>query len=40
VTFGRRLSDADAFSSKLPDTIAKSFAKAVPVFTLLASVRG
>jgi uncharacterized protein (TIGR02453 family) len=40
VTFGRRLSDADAFAPKLPDTIAKSFAKALPVFTLLASVRG
>ena len=40
VTFGRRLADADVFSPKLPDVIARSFAKAVPVFTLLASIRG
>ena len=38
VTFGRRLADAEVLSARLPDTIAKSFAKAVPVFTLLASI--
>ncbi|MFN8620350.1 MAG: DUF2461 domain-containing protein [Chloroflexota bacterium] len=40
VTFGRRLADAEVFSPKLPETIAKSFAKAVPLFELLASLPG
>lgn len=40
VTFGRRLADAEVLSPKLPETIAKSFAKAVPVFALLASIEG
>ena len=38
VTFGRRLADEDVFSPKLPETMAKSFARAKPVFELLASV--
>ncbi len=39
VIFSRRLSDAEVFSPSLPETIAVSFAKAVPVFALLASLR-
>jgi uncharacterized protein (TIGR02453 family) len=39
VTFGRRLADAEVFSPRLPETIAKSFAKAVPVFELLTTIR-
>jgi uncharacterized protein (TIGR02453 family) len=39
VIFSRRLSDTEVFSPKLPETIAKSFAKAVPVFDLLASIK-
>ena len=38
VTFGRRLADDEAFSPQLPDTIARSFAKALPVMRLLASI--
>jgi uncharacterized protein (TIGR02453 family) len=38
VTFGRRLSDADAFSADLPDTVARSFAAAMPVLRLLAEL--
>lgn len=39
VTFGRRLSDEEVFSAQLPETIAKSLARAKPVFELLASVK-
>jgi len=39
VTFGRRLSDADAYSPELPDTVARSFAAALPVLRLLAELR-
>ena len=39
VVFSRRLSDADVFSPDLPETMATSFAKALPVFALLASLR-
>jgi uncharacterized protein (TIGR02453 family) len=36
VTFGRRLSDADALSPKLPDILADAFADGLPVMRLLA----
>jgi uncharacterized protein (TIGR02453 family) len=39
VTFGRRLSDDEVLSPDLPDILADSFAKAMPVFRLLASLR-
>jgi uncharacterized protein (TIGR02453 family) len=39
VTFGRRLSDDEAFSPRLPDVVADEFAAAVPVMRLLASLR-
>jgi uncharacterized protein (DUF2461 family) len=38
LTFGRRLSDADALSPGLPDLIADSLAAALPVFRLLAGL--
>jgi uncharacterized protein (TIGR02453 family) len=38
VTFGRRLSDADAMSPSLPDLVAESFESAMPVFRYLASI--
>jgi uncharacterized protein (TIGR02453 family) len=38
ITFGRRLSDDEALSQELPDTLADAFADAVPVFRLLASL--
>ena len=38
VTFGRRLSDDEAFSSRLPDVIADDLAAAVPLLRLLASL--
>ncbi len=38
VTFGRRLSDDEAFSPGLPDILAGIFADAVPVFRLLAEL--
>jgi uncharacterized protein (TIGR02453 family) len=38
VTFGRRLSDADAMSPALPDVIADSFEAAMPVMRYLAAV--
>lgn len=38
VTFGHRLSDADVMSPDLPDTIADSFAVAVPVMRWLAGL--
>jgi uncharacterized protein (TIGR02453 family) len=38
VTFGRRLSDDDAFSPELPDVIADAFAAAIPVMRLLANL--
>jgi len=39
VTFGRRVGDEEVLSSKLPDILADAFAKAEPVFRLLASLR-
>jgi uncharacterized protein (TIGR02453 family) len=39
VGFGRRMSDEEAFSPDLPDTIARSFSTAVPVLRLLSSIR-
>jgi uncharacterized protein (TIGR02453 family) len=38
VTFGRRLADDDIYSPALPDTIADSFAAAVPVMRFLATL--
>jgi uncharacterized protein (TIGR02453 family) len=38
VTFGRRLSDADAISPTLPETIADTFEVATPVMRLLAEL--
>jgi uncharacterized protein (TIGR02453 family) len=38
VTFGRRLSDADAMSPALPDLVADTFDAAMPVMRYLASV--
>jgi uncharacterized protein (TIGR02453 family) len=38
VTFGRRLSDAEATSPALPDLITDSFATALPVLRYLASI--
>jgi uncharacterized protein (TIGR02453 family) len=35
ITFGRRLSDEEAFSPELPDLVADSFAAALPVLRLL-----
>jgi uncharacterized protein (TIGR02453 family) len=39
VVFGRRLSDAEALSADLPDTLADGYAAAVPVFRLLGTLR-
>jgi uncharacterized protein (TIGR02453 family) len=36
VVFGRRLSDADAFSARLPDIVADSLATAVPLLGFLS----
>jgi hypothetical protein len=36
VTFGRRLSDDEVLSPELPNILADAFAKAMPVFRLLA----
>ncbi len=36
VVFGRRLSDSDAFSPRLPDLLADALEAALPVFRLLA----
>lgn len=38
VTFGRRLSDADATSPKLPSVIAESFAVGTPLLRYLATI--
>ncbi len=38
VTFGRRLSDAEALSPDLPDTLAEAFVAASPVLGLLAAL--
>ena len=38
VTFGRRLSDEDAMSPNLPETLADAFAVATPVMRLLAEL--
>jgi uncharacterized protein (TIGR02453 family) len=40
LTFGRRLSEDEAFSPALPDILADDFASAVPVFRFLATLRG
>jgi uncharacterized protein (TIGR02453 family) len=39
IVFGRRLSDAEVRSAKLPDLIADGFGAALPVFRFLASLR-
>jgi uncharacterized protein (TIGR02453 family) len=39
VTFGRRVSDEEVLSPKLPDILADAFAKAEPVFHLLAALQ-
>jgi len=39
VTFGRRLSDDDAFSPELPDILADAFAIGTPLLRYLASIR-
>ncbi|MGH2463205.1 MAG: DUF2461 domain-containing protein [Candidatus Limnocylindria bacterium] len=39
VTFGRRVSDDEILSPALPDILTEAFAKALPVFGLLASLR-
>ncbi|HEX8026488.1 MAG TPA: DUF2461 family protein, partial [Candidatus Limnocylindrales bacterium] len=38
VTFGRQLSDAEAFSPTLPETLAATFATATPLLRYLASI--
>jgi uncharacterized protein (DUF2461 family) len=38
VVFGRRLSDAEAQSAKLPETIAATFAAGVPLLGYLAAI--
>ncbi len=38
VTFGRRLSDEDAFSPSLPETLADAFAIGTPLLRYLASI--
>jgi uncharacterized protein (TIGR02453 family) len=38
VTFGRRLSDAEAMSPRLPDVIADTFEAALPVMRYLAAI--
>ena len=38
VIFGRRLSDVDAQSADLPDTIADTFGAAVPLLRHLATI--
>jgi uncharacterized protein (TIGR02453 family) len=40
VTFGRRLSDKEAFSADLPDIVAGHLAAGLPVFRLLAGLPG
>jgi uncharacterized protein (TIGR02453 family) len=40
VVFGRRLSDQEALSPKLPDLVAEGFEAAVPVFRFLARLSG
>src|SRR5919109_368628 len=39
VTFGRRLSDEEVLSPSLPDILANDYAKALPVFRFLATLR-
>jgi uncharacterized protein (TIGR02453 family) len=38
VIFGKRLSDAQVLSAKLPDTLADSYAAALPVLRFLATL--
>jgi uncharacterized protein (TIGR02453 family) len=40
VVFGRRLADDEVLSPALPDTLADAFAAGMPVFRLLATIRG
>ena len=40
VTFGRRLSDAEATSAELPATVAATLSEAIPLLELLASLPG
>lgn len=40
VTFGRRLSDAEAYSPRLPEILADDLATAVPLLRLLAALDG
>ncbi len=40
VVFGRPMSDAEVCSPTLPDTIADAFSAGMPVFRLLATIRG
>jgi uncharacterized protein (TIGR02453 family) len=40
VVFGRRLADEEVLSPDLPDVLADGYAAAMPVFRLLASLRG
>jgi uncharacterized protein (TIGR02453 family) len=39
IVFGRRLSDEEVLSPKLPDTLADGYAAALPVFRFLATLR-
>jgi uncharacterized protein (TIGR02453 family) len=40
VIFGRSLDDAEVYSPNLPDLVADAYAAAMPVFRLLAALRG
>jgi uncharacterized protein (TIGR02453 family) len=40
VIFGRSLDDAEVYSPNLPDLVADAYAAAMPVFRLLATLRG
>jgi hypothetical protein len=40
LVFSRRLADEEVLSPSLPDTLADSYAAALPVFRLLARLRG
>lgn len=40
VIFGRSLDDAEVYSPALPDLVADAYAAALPVFRLLATLRG
>jgi uncharacterized protein (TIGR02453 family) len=40
LVFSRRLADEEVLSPALPDTLADTYAAAIPVFRLLARLRG